>query len=282
MPPQPIRQMKEAALMRAPRERFPLPQKLRGGRTKHSWATCEPPSFPGLQKINPLFGRLHKKPNSICLRGRFLPHPAVPHSTTSPGPAGPWGRIFSSLIYLCLQGRFTFAHPFLQSSSLKTKEEWGFWKEVRLADEAVPLQKGCSSAPAAVPTLQGRTQFLCPQMLSFWLSIIKWRAAGGGEVRDAPMKFAMPEHYSCNTQVLTAADPWALSELAASPPQLMGCCSAVSVSASYHVVSVTLLAPDFKRNLIWEEKEKYIKSEISWLLKTLWVDVLVFCIALTG
>lgn len=148
-------------------------------------------------------------------------------------------------------------HPFLQSSSLKTKEEWGFWKEVRLADEAVSLQKWCSSAPAVVPTLQGRTWFLCLQVLSFWSSIIKWRAAGGGEVRDVPVKFTMPEHYSCNTWMLTAADPWAHSELAASPPQLVGRCSVLSVSASCQIVSLTLLAPDFKRNLIWEEKKIY-------------------------
>ena len=80
MPPRPIRQMKEAALMKALWEHFHLPQKLRGGRIKHAWAACEPLSFPGLQKIHPLLGVWHKKPNSICLGGRLLPTPAAPRS----------------------------------------------------------------------------------------------------------------------------------------------------------------------------------------------------------
>lgn len=57
----------------SPMEHFHLPQKLRGGRIKHSWTACEPLWFPGLQKIPPLLGYGRKKPNSICLgAGSFL------------------------------------------------------------------------------------------------------------------------------------------------------------------------------------------------------------------
>lgn len=126
--------------------------------------------------------------------------------------------------------------------------------------------EGCRRCTAT----RGRTQFLWPWLVSSSFSVIKWRARREGAARDVPGKFTTPKHYPCNAWMLTQpGHELLLLHLAQAPPQLVGCCSAVSISTSWPVVSLTL-APDFERTLTWEENNKYMKSEFTWLLKSQW------------
>lgn len=108
----------------------------------------------------------------------------------------------------------------------------------------------------------------------FGFSVIQWRAVRGGVVRDVPGKFTTPENYSSNTWMSTAAA--SPSSQACSQPStahgtlLWGFCFKPSMCGFSF----------FKRILLWEEANKYIKSETSWLLKTQWVCGLFFCRAL--